>query len=216
MRARVLGAAAAGIAVLVVLVLFGVGLQTGREGADAAARGGADSGAAGSPASATPSAGATSTSPQSTPAPTDTGAGQDAAGQPVDTAPPGPLAPGVHAWNALHGGECLTAYSSPWEEEFTVVDCAEPHTAQLVTIGVFTEDPAAPWPGEAELASRLNLLCTAPTVLDPTASGALPDVQWQASYPATDAQWAAGDRRFSCFFSRSSGEPLGATLVPVA
>ena len=44
----------------------------------------------------------------------------------------GPQPAGVHKWDTLFGGECLQPYASPWDEEFTVADCAAPHAAQLV------------------------------------------------------------------------------------
>ncbi|WP_382308748.1 hypothetical protein [Herbiconiux sp. UC225_62] len=194
---------AGGVVLLAVIVgLFFAGLRVGG-GGEAAPVVNATSGSGSAGASATPT-------PTSTPAPTTPAPAADAA-------PAGPLAPGVHDWDTLHGGECLSGYTSPWERQFTVADCASDHNAQLVSKGAFTEDAAAPFPGEAELASRLNLLCTAPTVLDYAVAETVPDLQWQGAYPANDVQWAAGDRAYFCFFSRTSGEPLGASLaVPPA
>ena len=192
---RMLVAVCAVVVVAVVVGLFALGLRVG-ESANGEA----------------PDVAATVT-PTATPSPTPTAS---PSATPEPTAASGPAAPGVHPWTDLAGGECLTGYSSPWAAEFTVVDCAEPHTAQLVTKGVFAEDGSAAYPGEPELVSRLNLLCTAPAALDYAAAGAVPDVQWQASYPAAETEWAAGDRAYSCFFSRSSGEPLAGTLRPAA
>ncbi|SKA89112.1 Septum formation [Agreia bicolorata] len=129
----------------------------------------------------------------------------------------GPAAAGVHPWNELRGGECLDPFGTPWDETFTVVDCAAPHAAQLISRVSLNPDPAAVYPGEAAITAQLNLACTAPTVLDFAAAGAYPDVQWQASYPVSDAQWAAGQREYSCFITRSSGEQLtGSLQVPPA
>lgn len=157
--------------------------------------------------SSTPTVSATPTAtaaPTSTPTP--------------ETAPAtGPAAAGVHPWTDLRGGECLDPFTSAWDETFTVVDCAAPHAAQLVARASLSDDPAAPYPGEAAITSQLNLACTAPTVLDFAAASAYPDVQWQASYPVSDAQWAAGEREYSCFITRSSGEQLsGSVQVPPA
>jgi hypothetical protein len=194
------------LAVGLAVLLFFVGTAVG----GAADARGPDGGPAGVGASSSPTA---TPSPAATPSPTPTPEPAAAAALPA-----GPAAPGVQEWDALAGGECLSGFTSPWSEQFTVVDCAGDHNAQLVTRGLFTDpaDPASatmPFPGEAELAGRLNLLCTAPAVLDYAAAGALPDVQWQAAYPVTEAEWAAGDRSYYCFFSRTSGEPLGASLV---
>ncbi len=131
--------------------------------------------------------------------------------------PAGPVEPGVWAWGELLGGECLDPYDDPWAEEFTVVDCADPHPAQLVYRGTFPPSAEGvtsdPFPGTAELQRQIGLLCSAPGVVDLTAAGALTDVQFQGSYPATQEQWDAGDRSYFCFVSRSSGEPLTGTLA---
>ena len=143
----------------------------------------------------------------------------------------GPVEPGNHEWDELLGGECLDPYPGPWAEEFTVVDCAVPHPAQLVARGTFAEpaaaatEPSAPpvgapasvYPGAAALQAQINLLCTTPKVIDYAAAGKYTDIQFEASYPATDQQWADGDREYYCFVSRKSGEPITGTLaVPQA
>ena len=139
---------------------------------------------------------------------------------PTPTEPPaedvvtvGPVAPGEHKWNALLGGECLEPYATPWAENFTVVDCAAPHKAQMVFTAPVTSDPAAPYPGEAEIASQIALWCSAPGVLDAAAAGAFTDLQVQGTYPVSEEQWADGERNYFCFLSRSTGEPLTGTLA---
>ncbi|HZK59473.1 MAG TPA: large membrane associated protein, partial [Cryobacterium sp.] len=133
---------------------------------------------------------------------------------PTPTAPPaGPQAAGVHAWATLRGGECLQPYTSPWAEKFTVVGCAAPHAAQLVYRGVFAGDASAAFPGETVLAAQINLLCTAPGVIDLAAARAYPDLQVQGSYPVTAEQWTSGTRHYYCFVSRSSAEPLTASIA---
>lgn len=135
-------------------------------------------------------------------------------------APPlvGPVAAGTHAWNELLGTECLDPFGSAWDEEFTVVDCATPHAAQLVYRGIFADEAFAPYPEASELQARINLLCTAPTSINYAAAGALSDIAVSASYPASAEQWDAGEREYYCFLTRSSGEPLAVSLanVPVA
>ena len=120
---------------------------------------------------------------------------------------------GVHPWNTLFGGECLEPYDSPWAEDFTVVDCATAHTGQLVFRGTVDGDATTVFPGEAELAAQINVLCSAAGLIDLTAAAAAADVQVQGSYPVTDEQWTAGERRYYCFVSRSSGEPLTSSLA---
>ena len=147
---------------------------------------------------AAPVAGVTSSA---APAPTET------------TEATGPQPVGVHPWDTLFGGECLQPYVSPWEEDFTVADCATPHAAQLVYRGSFAGDAAAAFPGEAELAGQINLLCSAPGVIDLAAAGTYPDVQVQGSYPITEEQWADGARSYYCFVSLASGGPLNASVA---
>jgi hypothetical protein len=144
-------------------------------------------------------------------APTPSAAPTEAPAAPTEVTGPQPV--GVHQWDTLFGGECLQPYESPWEEEFTVADCATPHAAQLVHRASFTGDAATAFPGEAELAGQINLLCSATGVIDLAAASAYDDVQVQGSYPITEQQWSAGARDYYCFVSRASGEPLTASVA---
>lgn len=135
------------------------------------------------------------------------------------TAPPRPAAPapaGVAEWTALAGGECLDPWVDPWQLEYTVVDCAAPHPAQLTWRGPISEDPAAAYPGEEALASQVPIVCGAPTAIDLAAAGAYADIQVQAAYPVSAEAWAAGERDWFCFVTRSSGEPLTGSVAPAA
>ena len=151
-------------------------------------------------------------------APTESAPTEPAASTPTTAPEPvtGPQPAGVHAWNTLFGTECLEPYTSPWDEEFTVVDCATPHTGQLVYRGTLEGEIGSPFPGEQAFADQINVLCSAPGVIDFEAAGSYADVQLQGSYPVTAEQWDAGERYFYCFASRSSGEPLTASLSPAA
>ena len=127
-------------------------------------------------------------------------------------APAGPLAAGSHPWSDLQGGECLSAFENAWQQEYDVVDCAQPHAAQLVEKASLSDDPAAAWPGSDALRDQTGVLCTAPTAVDLAAAATLSDVQFVASWPTTAEEWAA-DRSYSCFVSRAGGEPLTASLA---
>lgn len=183
--------AAAALAIIVLLILFIVGIKTAPQ---------------------TVTAPIVTPTPSVTPTPTPT---------PTPTAvATGPVAPGVHKWTELRGGECLEPFQSPWAETFTVVDCATPHAAQLVYRAAFPGAEAAvgatvpvAYPGVAALQAQINLLCTAPGVIDLTAAGAYTDVQFQASYAATSKEWTKGNHDYSCFVSRSSGQPLTASVA---
>lgn len=146
---------------------------------------------------------AVTASPSPTPTPTPT----------PTVAAVGPVVPGEYEWDQLLGGECIEPYQDPWQEDYMVVDCAAPHGGQLVFRGLFPDVVDAVYPGVEELQKRINLLCTPPTIINYAAAGAFPDVQVAASYPATEEEWDAGARHYFCFVSRSSGEPLTASIA---
>jgi hypothetical protein len=123
-----------------------------------------------------------------------------------------PVAPGVHLWSELQGGECLEPYESPWQDEYTVVDCTQPHAGQMVARGQFEEIDGSSYPGLEELASRINLLCSAPTVIDYAVAGTVNDIQVAASFAADVDEWNDGNRSYSCFVSRAGGAPLTASV----
>ncbi|AWB90243.1 hypothetical protein C2138_12415 [Salinibacterium hongtaonis] len=122
------------------------------------------------------------------------------------------LGPGFYAWSELNGGECLEPFDSVWAEEFTVVECGEPHTAQLLHRGEVGPEvtvylDAEGWQGLAPT------LCDAETLLDFDAAAELSDLTWQLSYAGDATEWANGDRGYSCFVTRSSGDKLDASLL---
>lgn len=145
--------------------------------------------------------------PTASPTPTPTRA------PPFIVIPAGPVSPGEHRWNDLLGGECLAPYESPWQDTYTVVGCTVPHPAQMVFRGVFPDAASAAYPGGAELQKRINLLCTAPTVINYAIAGTVQDIQVAASFAADADQWDSGDRTFFCFANRSGGEPLLASIA---
>jgi hypothetical protein len=149
----------------------------------------------------TPTPSATTATPTPTPTPTAT------------VAATGPVASGKHGWNELRGGECLQPFTTPWADTFTVVDCASPHAAQMVYTGAFSTDPKAAFPGAAQLASQINVLCSRPGILNLDAAGQFTDAQIQGTYPVTEKQWKDGQRSYYCFVNRSSGQPITGSLA---
>jgi hypothetical protein len=144
----------------------------------------------------------------------------------------GPVAPGTYDWDELLGGECLEPYdpqAGAWAEEYTVVDCATPHGAQMVFRAWFPpepvetpegEDPPTPapepvwaaYPGPEALQAQISLLCSAPGVVDLAAARDYTDMQVEGSFPMTAEQWEL-DPSYYCFVSRSSGELLTTSLA---
>lgn len=134
---------------------------------------------------------------------------------PVPTSTVGPQLAGSFSWNELRGGECISPFTSAWQQKFTVVDCGVAHSAQVTSRGSLGDDPAAAFPGQAVVAPQLNLLCQQSGAFDQGLLAAYPDVVWQAAYPVTDAQWKAGMRDYYCFVSRtSSGAITGNFAAP--
>jgi hypothetical protein len=146
-----------------------------------------------------------------TPAPTKTSAAQTA----KPTTPPAgvPLAPGVHAYNTLQGGECIEPFTSVWASSFTVVDCATAHTEQLIAKGTLPEDDGAAYPSSADLVSEISPLCTDHDVLNYTNAAKYSDIQLSVAYPPTADAWAQGDRTYYCFVGRKSGDQIGRNLA---
>jgi hypothetical protein len=125
----------------------------------------------------------------------------------------GPVAPGKHPWIALRGGECLQPFTTPWADAFTVVDCATPHAGQLVYTARLSTDAAAPFPGVDAVATQAGALCARAGIVNLAAAAKYGDVQLQATYPVTAEQWEQGQRSYYCFVNRSSGQPIGGSLM---
>jgi hypothetical protein len=156
-----------------------------------------------------------STTPSTVPVPTRTAAAV------------GPASIGSHRWDELRGGECIDPFTTPFAENFTVVDCGAAHAAQLLRRGTFpaggapaatsgtsTPSPSVEdYPGLAALQSQIALLCDAPGVIDLAAAGAYRDIQFQASYAATAAEWKGGQHDYFCFVNRSSAQPITGSLA---
>jgi|GEM_PF-391879 len=146
-------------------------------------------------------------------APGDAGTAAPVATEEPVAAPTAPQPAGVHSWQALYGTECLEPFDSAWAEEFTVVDCASPHTAQLAYRGTFAGDESAEFPGEAALATQAQELCAAEGVIDPAAAAGVGDLQMLTAFPVTAEQWDAGQRNYYCFVEQVSGEPMTVSLA---
>ena len=133
---------------------------------------------------------------------------------PVDTAA-GPLDPGEYAWDELRGGECLEPYESAWQEDYTVVDCADPHAAQLLVRATFPDEsaPDGAYPGFEKLAAQINRLCTDPSVMDYAAAREYDELVVEGAHAVTAEEWDEGHHEYFCFLKRSSGDPLEGTLA---
>jgi hypothetical protein len=125
----------------------------------------------------------------------------------------GPLPPGEYYWDRLQGGECLTPFTSPWEDSFTVVQCTQPHSAQLVLKGTFPDTVDTEYPGVDALQKLAASLCIAPTVIDYAATADANDIQILASFAADDQDWLDGNRTFYCFANRTGGAQFSTSIA---
>ncbi|QAV71622.1 large membrane associated protein [Salinibacterium sp. UTAS2018] len=133
---------------------------------------------------------------------------------PTETLPVvGPVPPGTYQWNEIAGGECLEPFASAWEQEYTVIDCAQPHAAQLLTVGTFEDAASDPYPDEGELAARTARACSTDAVIDFAAAESFADLEITASFAATASEWDAGNRDYYCFATRAGDDALTASVA---
>ncbi|MGV8851435.1 MAG: septum formation family protein [Rhodoglobus sp.] len=134
-----------------------------------------------------------------TPVPTDTAGSTPAVG---------PLPAGTYGWDELLGGECLDPFDSAWQDEYTVVECAQPHAAQLLVRGTFDDAVSAPFPEADELVARTTSLCSTDAVINFAAAQSVSDLELIASFAPNAAKWDAGQRDYYCFATRSGDDAL--------
>lgn len=120
--------------------------------------------------------------------------------------------PGVWSWQELRGGECIAGFTGAFAEEFTVVSCAEPHEAQLVSAQHLSLDVGLPYPGEEEVLVTARELCDVRDLVDYSVAENYADLVVDYSYPVTTEQWDAGERGVYCFVTRQSGDEIDGDL----
>ncbi|MEO8093977.1 MAG: septum formation family protein, partial [Pseudolysinimonas sp.] len=121
----------------------------------------------------------------------------------------GPVAPGDYHWDELLGGECLDPFQSAWQDDYTVVDCVTPHAAQMLRTAEFPipDTGDLSYPGEEALDVQALTLCRATGVFSSAAKG-LKDAQVTASYSVSADDWLAGNHRYYCFVSLTTGAQI--------
>jgi len=124
-----------------------------------------------------------------------------------------PLEPGVWAWDELRGGECISGFEGAFAEGFTVVACQTPHDAQLISAELLSNSAEESYPGVDEVAQLARESCDVTDVIDYRLATQFDDLIVDFSYPASDEQWAQGERGVYCFALRSSGGTLQGDLV---
>ena len=125
--------------------------------------------------------------------------------------PPG-LAPGSWKWSDLRGGECLAQFSDAFAEEFQVVGCSSPHTAQLLHAELLSLDPEEPYPGDAAVIAAAREACDVRDLVNIEMAQNYTDLRTAYAYPVSSAQWEAGERGVYCFVYSESGETFTTSL----
>jgi len=131
----------------------------------------------------------------------------------VDAPTVGPLPAGSYLWDELLGGECVEPFESAWQTEYTVVDCAQPHAAQLLTRAPFADAVSDPYPGIEELTTRTAALCSTDAVIDFAAATAFADLAVVSSFAANGDDWSAGQRDYFCFAVRTGDDALTGSVA---
>lgn len=121
---------------------------------------------------------------------------------------------GVWAWDELRGGECIAGFGGAFAEEFTVVSCAEPHDAQLVSAQLLSRDGGASYPGEEQVLATARERCDVRELVDYSVAENYADLIVDYSYPVTTEQWDSGARGVYCFVTRQSGGDFEGDLIP--
>lgn len=124
-----------------------------------------------------------------------------------------PVEPGQWAWDELRGGECISGFEGAFAEEFTVVGCEAPHDAQVVSATLLSTRADDRYPGVDEVAQLARETCDVKDIIDYSLAMEYDDLIVDYSYPASDEQWAQGERGVYCFALRSSGGSLQGDLV---
>lgn len=86
-----------------------------------------------------------------------------------------------------------------------VVDCAEPHLAEVVSDGALNSGDD-PYPPDDKLFARVEQACRAADVVDSDAFGLLP-------IAPTPEVWESFDGRFLCVAIPFGGEPMTGSIV---
>lgn len=116
--------------------------------------------------------------------------------------------------STLITGDCLQTYPSPWANGYPVVDCAEPHIAQVLSTGTLPQASGALFPGATAVRDEVNPLCSSTDLLNwDWVAIWNEDVQIDLRYPNTSAQWASGARTYYCFIYTQSRHELTGSAV---
>ncbi|MFC3300397.1 hypothetical protein FJV46_07895 [Arthrobacter agilis] len=112
--------------------------------------------------------------------------------------------------SSVAAGGCLADFTAITEDA-VLVDCDEPHNAQLVASESYPDD--AEFPGRDQLGLRAESACaTASQDMDPDVVTDGLEVTLLRATP-TEGTWAGGDRRVDCFAVVGNGGTVSRSLL---
>jgi hypothetical protein len=122
--------------------------------------------------------------------------------------------PGEYSFIELFGGECLDPFDTAWASTFIVVDCATPHSAQLVYAGDLAVDGSyLSYPGDDIVGNAAMAECSRKGVLNLAGANTYSDLLVSSAYPISAEEWDSGETRYYCFVNLSSGDPIDGDLA---
>lgn len=132
-----------------------------------------------------------------------------------------PRPAGVWSWDELNGGECLDDYddanpltNDAFQDSYTVVDCADPHEAQLVRVGDLRTDAGIPiYPGDSAVGPVAMGECFATGIIKASAYATYPTLSSDVRYPTSQTQWNKGDTFYYCFAHTNPVAPITGSVA---
>lgn len=107
----------------------------------------------------------------------------------------------------LEAGQCIRSLrDSPELSSVPVVDCAQPHEAEVYHVFMF---PAGPYPGENTVDEIAGQQCR--TALQPYLTAENPDLPFSYLYPQKDS-WERADRGVTCIVVHRTGTVTGSIV----
>ena len=135
---------------------------------------------------------------------------------PTETPTPTPTAhaDGVYSWEHLAPGDCVSDFSTAWQDTYTVVGCDTDHNGQMLVRAEFPDAPAA-YPGAKVLAAQVTKLCSDKANYDAKAAAEYPSIYFPGAYPMTEQEWMASPT-YVCFATAGKAFVLTTSLMPGA
>jgi hypothetical protein len=108
----------------------------------------------------------------------------------------------------------VSDFTSAWQDTYTVVECTQDHSAQLLVRSRFPDAPIA-YPGAKTLSAQVTKLCAASATYSAEAAKAYPSLSLPGAFPMTAEEWVKSPT-YECFITGVEGAVLTSDLMPDA